>query len=148
MKTTYKYGIHGYRGKLDGLVLYYDRLSDETFARRYVYPRLTDENERIGSISRQIFALAPSEAYQSDLKLYRTMYNALPGTTSPLRSWASLYTLLMYRLANAMPQINLRTITREEVYENDYPCISIKKAVQSELLPEVPGWENLDKELW
>jgi hypothetical protein len=51
----------------------------------------------------------------------------------------------MYALAKAMPEIDLGTLTREEIYQQDLPCISIKRAVEAGLLEKVDNYQRLDK---
>ncbi|MFO8145360.1 MAG: hypothetical protein R6T89_06515 [Candidatus Syntrophosphaera sp.] len=44
-------------------------------------------------------------------------------------------------------QVDLKTITRDQVLSQDLPCRSVKAAVEDGLLPQVPGWDNLDHEI-
>ena len=53
----------------------------------------------------------------------------------------------MFRLAEAYPEIDLKTLTRDEIFANDLPCISVKRAVLAGLIPKVQGWERLDATL-
>ena len=93
MKVNFKYGLSGYTGKADDLVFCFDRISGKIYARKRVYPRLTEENARIANISRNIFALQPSEVYKNDLRLYLLRYNGLKANRyKQLRSWVNLYT--------------------------------------------------------
>ena len=43
--------------------------------------------------------------------------------------------------------IDLATITREFIYANDLPCISVKRAVEAGLLVPVSGYEMLTRPL-
>jgi hypothetical protein len=43
--------------------------------------------------------------------------------------------------------VDLSTITREFIYENDLPCISVKRAVEAGLLTPVNGYELLTQEM-
>jgi len=54
---------------------------------------------------------------------------------------------MMHQLAKSYPEIDLKTITRDYIYENDLPCISVKRAVEAGILPPVRDWELLDSPL-
>jgi len=144
MKVSFQYGLAGYTGKAQNLVYYYDKTAGRVFSRRYVYPTLTEENRRVGKITTNIYSLSPSEGYKENLRVYALFYNGLRSTEKPLRSWSNAYLRLMFRLAEAYPEIDLKTLTRDEIYANDLPCISVKRAVLAELIPQVQGWERLD----
>ena len=82
------------------------------------------------------------------MRTYITRYNALKNTKKQqYYSWVNLYISLMTDMAKANPDIDLRTITREYIYEHNLPCISIKKAVEAELLIPVYDYVSMTKEL-
>lgn len=118
------------------------------FVRRYSYPRITEHNHRLGSISKNIFMLQPSTAYIEDMKSYIYHYRALRyGASKQIRSWSMLYVKLMRDMAKQDSSIVLLTLTREEISVRDLSCISIKKAVEAELLPEVNHYTDYTHEL-
>lgn len=144
MKVNFQYGLAGYTGKADGLVFCFDRKSGIVYARKRVYPRLTEENARIGNISHNIFSLKPSEEYKDDLRLYLLGYNGLRANSpKPLRSWVNLYHRLMANMAKKNPEIDLKTLTRQQIFADNLPCQSIKSAVEAGILPPVNGYERM-----
>lgn len=147
MKVKFHYGLAGYSGKLDDLVYYFDKTAGSMFARRYRYPKLTQENERVKKTSGQLFAIEPSDAYKDNLRLYLMHYNGLKSTAKPMRSWVNLYIHLMHKMAKAIPEVDLTTITREQIYQHDFPCISVKRAVEEGLLQEMAGYESMAAEI-
>jgi hypothetical protein len=147
MKTRFKYGLSCCTGTIDDLVLYYDKRSDRIYARRYCIPKASPENVRLAATTRNIFALEPSPAFKHDLKAYLLLYNNLKTTHYPFRSWVTLFTHLMSRLAKSYPEIDLKTLTRNDIFVNDLPCKSVSRAVQAGLLSPVPGWEGLVAEM-
>lgn len=148
MKVTFQYGLAGYTGKADGLVYCYSKQLGRVYARRNTYPKLSPENERVGTITAALFAIKPGKAFVNDLYNYRIRYNTLrENHQHPMRSWSALYLKMMYNMAKDEPTINLRTITRGEIYSSELPCISIKKAVEAGLLPVVIGYEAFTQEL-
>ncbi|MDD2229085.1 MAG: hypothetical protein PHY48_06705 [Candidatus Cloacimonetes bacterium] len=145
MKVSFQYGLAGYTGKADGLVYCYNKALGRVYARKNTYPKLTAENERVGSISSNLFRIKPSPAFREDISIYLTRYNALRiNNTKPVRSWSALYLKLMYDMAKQDSSINLKTLTRSQIYENNLPCISINIAVEAGLLPVVKGYERLE----
>jgi hypothetical protein len=111
-------------------------------ARRYVYPKLSEQNSKTGAITANLFNINPSEGYKQDLREYIRLYNATPmGEEKPLRTWNNLYLKLMYAMAKADPTVDLRTLTREEIYTRDLPCITVKLAVEAGLLVKVFEWD-------
>ncbi|MDI3504486.1 MAG: hypothetical protein PWP64_1422, partial [Candidatus Cloacimonadota bacterium] len=44
-------------------------------------------------------------------------------------------------------QVDLKTITKAQIIEQDLPCRSVKRAVEDGLLLEIPGYQYLDKEI-
>lgn len=145
MKTKLKYCLSELTGTVDDLVLYRNRKTGKLLARRYCVPKPSAENTRMAETSRNLFALAPSEAYKADLKLYLLLHNEL--SHKPFHSWVNLYMTLMSRLAKAYPAIDLKTLTRNDIYTNDLPCKSVSAAVQAGLLSPVPGWDKLVSEM-
>ncbi len=145
MKARLKYGLGGYSGNLDGMVFYRERCSDMIIARRWVIPRYSAENERLGLSTKGILALQPSNEYKNDLRTYLLWYKSSKYVKSkPLRNWVNAYMHLMYNMAKAYPDIDLKSITRDDIFSLDLPCISVKRAVEAGLLPQVYNWESLN----
>jgi len=148
MKVNLENGLKGYTGRSGEIVYCYNRLLGTVYSRRNTYPRLTEANHKTGSITANLFGIQPSKPYKTDLYWYLVRYNALPvNNRHPVRSWSNLYLKLMYEMAKADPSIDLRTLTREEIYLRDLPCISVKKAVEAELLPKVLEWEGFEHQI-
>lgn len=133
-----------YSGKADDLVFCYNRFSGTMYARKKTKHKITPENERIGNTSRNVFGLNPSAGYRKDLQLYQLGYNRLgENRDKPVLTWSAMYMRLMYAMAGLVENVNLQTITREEIYQRNLPCISIKAAVEAGVLPAVDGYERL-----
>jgi len=148
MKVAIKNGLPAVTGKYDEVVYYYVPGENKVYARKRVYPELSAQHEKVGSISSRIYGLKPSEGYKLDLGYYLLGYNSLKENRErQLRSWSSLYLRIMYRMAELHPEIDLKQITREEIFANELPCRSVKTAVLAGLIPEVPGWEIYDREM-
>ena len=147
MKVSVKTGIKGFSGKLDGAIYYYHPRLKRTLMRRAPKMPLQPQNVEYGDISRQIKALEPSERYRCDFRVY---LNLLREQDENLRlpSWYSLFIKMMWAMQAKYPQqVSLKTINREQIFEENLPCVSVKAAVEAGLLPKVAGYEFLDGEL-
>ena len=148
MKVNFSDCLAGFSGKFKDIVFCHSNKYGYSYIRRRVYPTLSESNRVIGSISSNLWSLEPSEAYRSDIRKYASSYNKVPKNYYvQIRSWSSLYIKLMYALERAYPEVDLRTLSRAEIYDNDLPCICVKKAVEAGLLSPVQGWEALDSQL-
>jgi hypothetical protein len=135
-----------YSGECDGLVYYWNKRLDKLIARRYVVPRESSSNRRLGAISSNLKRIGLSEAYIADLKLYLAMYSRKPREKCFV-SWRNAFLTLMFALAKTNPEIDLLTITREQIETDNLPCISVKRAVEAGLLPMVESYEKMDSEI-
>lgn len=148
MKVSFQYGLGGYTGKADDLVYCYHRKLGIVYARKQRYPKLNDNNVKIGATTRNLHSLKPSEGYKNDLRTYIARHNALKNTQKQqYYSWVNLYLKLMADMAKSDPAINLLTLSREYVYVHDLPCINVKKAVEAGLLIPVYDYQSLTKGL-
>jgi hypothetical protein len=161
MKTCFNHLIRAYQGKCDGLVYYYHPGLDKVVARRHVIPRASSSNARFGSIAANLKALAPSEGYKADLKVYMDLCaRSAASPRRPRQNWMNAFTSLMWGLAHSFSRegnpltgaggpgqtpIDLATLTREDIYANSLPCASVKQAVEAGLLEAVNGWELLTR---
>ena len=148
MKVKLEVRPNGLSGKIGDLVYCYDRRTGSIIARHYVYPNITEHNRKVGSTCANLYSIQPSTGFKENLYFYLDRYNGLKeNRNSSARSWSNLYLKMMYALAKSDPSVDLRSITREEIYSRDLPCISLKRAIAAGLLPQVHGWEEFDKEI-
>jgi len=148
MKVSFGYGIGAYSGKLKDVVFCHHKRSGMVYVRERVYPTLQEHHHNLGSITAHLHSLQPSKAYKDDMRFYLCRYNNLKGyENKQIGSWVNLYVKLMREMAKLNPAIDLKTISREDIYQNDLPCISVKKAIESGLLPQVYDWECFDHQM-
>ncbi len=148
MKVKPNLGMPQYSGRYGDLVFCYNRILGVTYTRRNTYPTLTENNFKMGSITKNLFAIQPSSGFKQDASLYLLRYNSLPQNARQyINNWSQLYLKLMHKMAHEDPTLDLRTITREYIYEHDLPCISIRKAVEAGLLPKVLDWQTYDHQI-
>ena len=133
-------------GNCDGMVYYYNKRLGKMIARKWVKPKTTAANRRLGAISRNLKNLQPSEGYIKDLRVYIALYDYSPGERHYM-SWQNVYLTLMYSLAKQNPAVDLLTINREQITSDNLPCKCVKDAIEAGLLREVNGYEKLTQEI-
>jgi hypothetical protein len=133
-----------YSGECDGLVYYWSKRLNKLIARRYVVPKESNSNRKLGAISRNLKLIGLSEAYIADIKVYLAIYNQRPQEKCFV-SWRNAFLTMMFALAKQNSAIDLLTITREQIEADSLPCISVKRAVEAGLLPHIEGYERLDR---
>jgi len=143
MKVTLKHRLRSYQGECDDLVYYYNRRTGTTLARRYVKPRYSSANHKLGQGARHLRALNPSPLYLQDLKLYIELHNSLRDPEDGLLNnrWA-LYTKVMYAQAKALG-LSVTQLTPELIQAQQSPCRCVKTAVEAGFLEVVEGYERL-----
>ncbi len=147
MKAYVKAGIKGFSGKLDGAIYYYHPRLQRTLMRRAPKMPIQPQNHAYRDISRQIKAINPSEAYRNDFRMYLSSLMDRDDSVR-LPSWYSLYIKMLWAMQARYPQqVNLKTITKAQIVEQNLPCRSVKAAVEDNLLPQIPGYQYLDKEI-
>ncbi len=147
MKVKYRNQVHGLTGNNDGLIYYIDRKSGVTLARKKFTLKNHPEHPGFRNVQKQIYAVQPSREYIYNLTDYIYDYNYLPGNElKHLRTWTNLYNKLMFAMLQAMPEtVDLKTITREQIYSQNLPCKTLRDAIDAGLLPKVDGYERWDK---
>ena len=149
MKVRINSGIGAYSGRKRDIVYCYHRASGLCYAREYSSPALSKSNGAFSAIQQNLKSLKPSEAYIQDWKKYIQAHNGKYGTRDKqFRNWYCAYKKMLFDLQKAYPQtVNLATLTREQIYAEALPCISLKAAVEAQLIPQVKGWQSLTQQI-
>ena len=148
MKAIFKNMIQAYTGTCDSLVYYYNRRLNRVIVRPWVKPRPSESTRRFARVSSNLKALNLSEAFRYDLRIYVDIFNSRTANADViLQNWYNAFTRMMWNLAKNNPEIDLETITRSYIYDNELPCISVKRAVEAGLLAPVTGYELLTAEI-
>ena len=147
MKVYFKHMVSGYVGTADDMIYYYDPRLRRIVARRKPHPKPTEINHAFGRVIQNLTGLKPSRFYVDDLLCYaeRSYSAGLFRGIRPL--WTNLYVKLMFAMAKQYPHLDLATLTRAEIVNQDLPCRSVSRAVAAGLLPEVRNWHELTAEL-
>jgi hypothetical protein len=147
MKVTTDYGILGLSGSREGTILYYHPRLQATLMRSK--PKMPHQliNDTYREIARQRKKIQPSEAYKKNFRFYTSqLTDEVP--TLKVASWYNLYVKMLWTMQAKYPDtVNLLTLTREQIYEQDLPCKTLKMAVEAGLLPEVKGYDSFTAEI-
>jgi len=143
MKVLFKNNILSYSGKVDNLVFYWSPRLQRTICRNWVKPTRTQHMTDFGEISRNIFSFPISDGYKQDLRTYVNMFNVGTKTfVKPYANYFNVYTKIMYAMARKH-DIDLKTLTYDDIVNDDLPCLTVHRAIQDELIDDIPGSEYL-----
>ena len=148
MKVIFKYGISTYSGTIDQMVYGSYRDGKLCIGREYVYPRLTEYNELLGSIAKNLSTLyaAASVDYKADLKTYcqRNGSENVPKTKLPPTAYA-IFIKLMYAWQKSDPEhVDLASLTESDIGTLGQGIVdTLKSAIDSDLLASVSDHADL-----
>ena len=144
MKAKAKFGLTGYTGNVDDMIFYTLPNSDVLIGRRRpTHFTQSTHHADYRKIAQNIKKIAPSELYKNDFKVYTALYKELPEAKPSVSGWYNLYITMLWTMQKA-GIVDLKTLTRQQIYDADLPCKSVKTAVQAGLLPPVLNYQGLD----
>lgn len=148
MKAKMKIMLPGFTGNMDDVVIYYNSHLNRYIARRKVMPSFTPSN----AITQDIFAfrkrISVSLAYIDDCREYIRLYNRkFRRQGRAMSTWPNVFMKIMRALTNQFPEIDLNTLSREQILEQNLPCRTVADAVDAGYLEKVPGYAKLDREI-
>jgi len=144
MKVHFKRGICGLSGKKDGEVYYYNHALQQTIMRHYTKPDHNPGADWFKNVMANLKLINPSAGYKQNLRDYAILYNQLSANRDkPDANWSNLYMKMLFAMAKANPDIDLTTLSRQQIYDDNLPCITVKAAIEAELLPNVRDSERL-----
>jgi len=149
MKVKFKNMLQGYTGKADEMIFYQNKRTGKIYARRTFKLENHPSHLPFRLAQQQIYSINPSQDFKYNLYDYCLSYNELPeGQEKPLVSWNQVYNKLMWAMQKALPeQVDLKTITRQQIIEQSLPCKTLKDAIEFGLLPKVKGYTRWDKQI-
>lgn len=149
MKVYMKRNFAGYTGTSDDAVYYYNPKLKLCLMRQYVYPKLNHNNERTANVMSNLKKLNPSAGYRQDLCDYVMYYNdSKEYGHKPFVSWNNAWLRMMFALQKALPEtVNLKTLTKTQIYDQNLPCKTVKDAINFGLLPAFPDYDRWNKEI-
>jgi len=147
MKVKLKYGISTYSGTIDEITFSSYRNGTICIARKWVMPRLTDQNGRLGEIAQNLSELYGeiSAGFKADLKRYAELYGQQKADkTKLIPSAYAQFMKLMYAFAEGNGgSIDLSSITYNDIQTLFADIADMKTAIESGYLPDVKGSDEL-----
>jgi len=149
MKVKFKNMLHGYTGKADDLIYYMDGRTGKIYARKTFKFKNHPAHSGFRKAQKQIYKIKPSSDFKFNLQDYCMSFNLLPeNREKPIFSWCQVYNKLMWAMQKAMPgRVDLQTITRKQIIDQNLPCKTLKDAIEAGLLPQVEGYLRWDKQI-
>jgi len=146
MKVHFNWGVKGFSGYKDRAVFYYTERLGQGYMRSFTYPSRNPSAERTKLVMANLKLIQPSQDYRLNFFDYMLAYNDLRDLCKrPMLCWNNLYIRMLYAMQKSTPGIDLATLTREDIYEQNLPCISVKSAIEAGLLPEVKNYQRFNK---
>ncbi len=147
MKVLFKNMLSGYIGNADELVFYYDRRLGRILARRKPHRKPNAQNNAFGQIAKNLMGIKPSQAYKDDLISYseRCLHLGEFGGVRPI--WNNLYMKIMYAMRDEYPNLDLLTLSREQIISLDLPCRTVGLSILAGYLPQVRNWQEFTGEI-
>ncbi|OQC35397.1 MAG: hypothetical protein BWX63_02391 [Bacteroidetes bacterium ADurb.Bin041] len=148
MKVTFKYGIGTFLGKIDNSVFWPQKSGLASVMRKFTYPTLTIQNERIGLISKNLALIWHQirSGWRADIYTYALRYYTQYGSEDmfdPARSPYAFYTKAMWNMYKDDPDnVDLSTITIEDIRAND-DMQTVKKCIENGYLRSIDMYNDL-----
>lgn len=142
-----KYGLASYSGTIDEITFGSYKDGTLCIARKWVMPRLTDNNTLMGEIGKNlsnIYALC-SANYKADLKTYAQLYGKQKSPKDKLAPNAySIFIKMMF----AFWKVNSASVTLDTITINDIQSLfseitSVALSIESGYLPSLSGSDAL-----
>ena len=144
MKAYVKLMLPGFTGNMDDVVIYYNSHLNKYIARRKVIPKYTPSNE----IIKEIFSFAKrielSEGYLDDCREYIFQFNRKNRRQNrAMNTWPNVFMKVMRATMKSYPDLDLKTLTREEIIAMNLPCRSIYESINAGYLEKVRDYNKL-----
>jgi len=148
MKAYFKNLLSGLSGVLDDKILYYHSVLEVCLLRSKPEFEPNSRTERLKQIMQNLQGINPSAEYKQNFKDYLIQYNNLKANKHKrLISWSNLYLKMFYAMQKALPEVDLLTITREQIEMQNLPCKTVKNAIDAGLLPKVCDYQRYNRNI-
>ncbi len=145
MRVAFKNMNNGYAGKADDSVIYYIRKTNSFYVKKRPHSYSGENQNKFRDIMRNLGTIKPNFYYKEDFGFYLELYNQLPDQKyGAVMTWCNLYMKVMFTMAKTFPDIDLTTITKQQIYDRELPCLSVNRAVEGGLLPPVKGYARFN----
>ncbi|HNX00495.1 MAG TPA: hypothetical protein PLE74_02560 [Candidatus Cloacimonadota bacterium] len=152
MKVKLNHSVGSFSGhfKADKLIYWTVKRTGLCFGRAYAEPKLVENHHRFGQVNNNLtnFYHNISPDYKRDLAAYTAFYKTeFVGMGDRVPTVFGFYKKMMYALGKRFPEIDLATLTIEDVVMREYPIVTIAEAMKSDLLPKVDTYGELGNKI-
>jgi len=144
MKAKLKVMLPGFTGNMDDVVIYYNAKLNKYIVRRKVTPKFTPDNSIVKEIHAFRRRINVSDSYLDDCREYIRLFNQkFRKQGRAMSTWPNVYMKVMRALKEQYPAINFKTLTRQQIIDQNLPCRTIRAAVEAHYLEKVPDYDLL-----
>ena len=149
MKVWFKYGIGAYGGTIDEATFRPQVRRLASIMRKWVMPKLTDQNTAFGAIGKNLGLVwaAAAPGYKADFLLYAQRYfteHLQDSEFDPIKSRYGHFTAMMYAWQKSDPtHIDLATVTVDDILLSAAPVKCVDFAIEALFLPEIAEYSDL-----
>jgi hypothetical protein len=152
MKTKFTNCVKAFYGKLksQGLIHCKYNQGSLVITRKYPIVEIEEHHHKFGSTGKNLRALFHTLAseYIDDLKNYTALLSRITNLNEKLpATYYGVYVSMMWKLKKNFPEIDMLTITRDEILKQEYPIRSILEAMENNILMTIPEGKMLDKKI-
>jgi hypothetical protein len=152
MKTKFTNCVRSFSGRLksQGLVHCKYNQGNLVITRKYPVVEIIEHHHTFGNRGKNLAALFKtlSPEYVSDLKNYAALFSKTVNINEKLPpSYYSLYLRMMWKLKHLYPEIDMATITRDDILQHEYPIRSVLESMESEMLLQIEEASMLNHEI-
>jgi hypothetical protein len=139
VKTKFTNCVKALYGSLksQGLVHCKYNQGNLVITRKYPVMEIEEHHHTFGKMARNLAVMFRTllPAYIDDLKNYTALLSRTTNLNEKLpATHYAVYLRMMWKLKHMFPEIDMATITREDILKHEYPVRSIKEAMENELL--------------
>lgn len=148
MKVRFKYAVGSYAGTIDEGTFWGARSGIVGYMRKYVIPRLTDQNTTMGNIMSNLAVLwaAGSDEYKADLKTYAERYASDHPSNDGFdtcRSKFAFWVKAMWAWKLDVPSVDLSTLTVEDFEMAGTGLVTVRDMITNGYLPTITLYDDL-----
>lgn len=154
MKVKFKYGIGSFAGTLEAATFYETPNGGASFMRKWVMPKITDNNIELGSISKNLSRIWKecSTAYKADMLTYCDLYRAhFKDLNDEFQGYIGSYAMfvkMFYAFADANGEaVDLKSLSYGDLATLFPEILSVAASTDYGFIPPVPGAELLTENM-
>jgi hypothetical protein len=152
VKPKFKHNVKTFRGvdRSEGLVYCEYNHGELVIAKKLPNRELNNNNRSFGAISSNLRKLYQtlSEEYKSDLASYTLMFRSVMYDPRKISMSAySIFTKMLWKLKHQFPEIDLATITKDDILKNEYLVRTVIEAMDAGLLIQIDEANMLDSKM-